>query len=538
MSGFNRREVCAGGLAGFLLTAFGPMAAAKAQSGETSVVTLASTKAAQRLDPHIDVKWEVLMILSAIYDTLIYQDKDGNFVPGLAKSWTVADDGLSYELVLRDDVHFQDNTPFDAEAVKFNFERIKGLGAQSNKANGLIADVESVEAVDTYTVRINMAQANGSMLLNLSLPFLSMVSPAAVKQYGDDYHIHQIGTGPYMFTEIKVGEGYKMAKNPDYTWGPSMFNHEGVAFVDELNWGALPEQSSRAVALLAGDFDVVFDLSPTSLNRVKSDSDNRVEFSRLTGQPAYWFLNTQMAPTDDVKVRQALITGVNMEAGVNTIKRGSAPAAHGPLSATTPEYAPSVADLYPYDVDKAKALLEEAGWVDSDGDGIREKDGQKLTLEVAMASWGNSEDFSVFLQSELSRLGVQVNLEMMQYSVQLQSGKDGTKNLQFTGGSGFSADDSIAPYFHSDNADDGFAFSKYKSAELDKLIEDAKAEVDQDKRKALYQQVQTFIMEKALILPIYDYALAIGVNNRIEDLDFGLIGLVPSVHDMKIAGDN
>lgn len=532
MGNFTRRDVFAAGLGGLLLSVMGAKVALAA--GRKSVVRLASTKAVPRLDPHIDVKWEVLMILSAVYDTLVYQDSTGKFVPGLAKSWRISDDGLTYDFDLRQGVRFHDGSPFNAAAVKYNFDRIVKIGPKSLKAGSLIADVDHVEVVADDKVRIVLRQVNGGFLYNLSLTFLGMVSPAAVEQWGEEYQSHQAGTGPYKFTEYKIGEKYTLAKNPDYTWGPSIYDHAGPALVDELEWRFLPEPSSRSVALLAGDFDIVFDLPPTSVKRVTASAGYDAVFAQLSGQTAYWFMNTQKGPTNELAVRQAMIHGIDMENGVKSVSRGSAKPAHGPISRVTPEYAPELDALYPYDPKKAVALLEAAGWVDSDGDGYREKDGKKLVVQMEMASWGNSEPYSTYFQSQMKTLGIKVELEMMEFPVAIQAGKEGTKHMIFTGGSGFSAGDSLAPYFLSQYADSGFAFSKYKDAKLDELILAAKATLDDAKRKALYQQVQLHIMQQALILPIYDYALPIGVNKEIKDLNFGATGLAPNVHDLTI----
>ena len=533
MVNLTRRSVCAAGLSSLLLTTFANKLSAQTSAGGPSVVTLASTKSANRLDPHVDVKWEVLMVLSAMYDTLVYQDAEGNIVPGLASAWTVSDDGMTYSFTLRDGVTFHDGAAFDAEAVKFNFDRIQGLGPKSYKASSLIADVASVEVVSPTEVKLVMAQANSSLLSNLSLTFCAMVSPAAAQQWGDEYHMHQVGTGPYKMAEYEIGDHYKLVKNEDYAWAPGIYGHEGPALVDELIWRFLPEPSSRSAALLAGDFDIVFDLLPTSLRRVEASSDYSVTASHLSGQPAYWFMNTQLAPTDDPAVRKALIMGVDIEAGVTAIMRGVAPKASGPLSAVTPEYAPEVAGMYSLDKKGAAALLDEAGWAVG-SDGIRAKDGQRLVLKVQMAGWGNSESFSVLLQSELKELGVEVELEMMAYMVGIEAGRNGTHNMLFTGGSGFSVSDSLLPYFLSENVESGFAFAKYSDPELDKLLLGAQAASDPAERLSLYQQAQVMIMEKALILPIYDYALAIGVSNEIEGLNFGATGLVPNVYELEL----
>ncbi|WP_238365732.1 ABC transporter substrate-binding protein [Mesobacterium pallidum] len=532
MAHLTRRSVLASGLSSVLLTAFAQKVAA--QGAGATVLKMAGTKAKSRLDPHVDVAWEVLMILSAMYDTLVFQDNDGNIVPGLATSWTVSDDAMSYEFTLRDGVTFHDGTPFDAEAVKYNIERIKALGPQSQKAASLVSDVASVEVVSPNVVRMIMAQPNGGLLFNLSLTYTGMVSPKASEEYGEEYHMHQAGTGPFMMTEYEVNDHYTLTRNPDYDWAPAIYSHDGPAMMETIEWRFLPEPASRSVALMAGDFDVVFDLLPTSLGRVERSDEYEVLITHLSGQPTYWFLNTELAPTDDINVRRAIMMGVDMNAAVEAIMRGIAPRAQGPLAAVTPEYAPSVSGMYPYDPEAAAKLLDEAGWTPG-ADGIRVKDGVPLTIKMQMAGWGSSEPFSVYVQSELQKIGVAVELEMMAWAVSLEAGKNGTHNMLFTGGSGFAASDSLMPYFLSENADAGYNFAKLRSAELDQLLLAAQAASDPDERLKLYQDAQTMIMDQAVILPIYDYAIAIGARASVaEALDFGVTGLTPAVYDVKL----
>lgn len=495
-------------------------------------LVLSSTKPGSRLDPHLDIQWEVLYVLSAVYDTLVYQDEEGAVIPGLARSWQMSEDGLKYRFQLREDVHFHDGAVFDAAAVKFNFERIRSLASRSLKSSSLLVAVERVTVIDEFTVDVHLSRPDGSFLFNLSLPYIAMVSPEAATKWGSNYHLHQAGTGPFMFSEYRPGDRYVLLRNPDYRWGPSYYEHSGPARLREIEWRFLPEPSSRAPALEAGDVDVAFDLVPTSLERILDSPRHTVSTAYLTGQPAYWFINTRLPPTDEVAVRRAVLYAADMASGTRAITREVTPPAHGPLSRVTPEYAPALDSLYRHDPERARRLLEEAGWTDSDGDGIRERDGQRLVVTVSMVSWGQSIPFSVLLQAQLRQVGIAVELEMMAHAVQIEAGQSGRKNMLFTGSSGYSAADSLKPFFHSANVERGFAFSKFADPELDRLLEDAEITLDPELRTALYRQAQVRIMEQALILPIYDYALLVGIDRRIEGLEWRSVGLVPTFYQM------
>ena len=498
-------------------------------------IVLSSNKPGVRLDPHLDVKWEVLYILSAVYETLVYQDADGNYVPGLATDWTVAEDGTSYIFNLREDVSFHDDSPFNAEVVKFNFERILSLGPRSLKARSLLPDIRSIEILDEYRIKVDLNEPNGFFLFGLSLPYLSMVSPAAVQTWGDEYHQHQSGTGPFMFEEYLVGDRYTLVRNPDYDWAPAIYNHKGPAYLEKITWHFLAEPSTRAPALLAGDVDVAFDLLPTDAQYVLDSPEHTVSISELTGQPAFWYLNTQLAPTDDIRVRRAILHGADMQVAVKAIKRGFNRVSHGPLAGVTPEYASQLEGMYPHDPDRAISLLEQAGWLDTDGDGIREKDGKPLVVLMSMVNWGQSRSFSELLYSQLQGIGIELQIEMMDYGVQVEAGQRGWKNMLFMGGSGHSAFDTLKPFFHSENTENGFAWAKYRDSELDSLLDSAVLLTnDEQRRTELYERAQTLIMEEALILPIYDYSLLIGVNTRVRGLEWRSVGLVPTFYEMYL----
>ncbi len=515
----------------------GGRAPATSVAADSGRLILSSTKPGSRLDPHLDIQWEVLYVLSAVYDTLVYQDPKGAIVPGLARSWERSEDGLRYRFELREDVTFHDGAVFDAEAVRFNFERIASLASRSLKASSLLVAVERVAVIDPFTVDVHLSRPDGALLFNLSLPYIAMVSPVAAAAWGGNYHLHQAGTGPFMFAEYRPGDRYVLVRNPDYSWAPEFYQHSGPARLETIEWRFLPEPSSRAPALEAGDVDVAFDLVPTNLNRILESPRHTVSTAYLTGQPAYWFFNTQLPPTDDIAVRKAVLYAADMASGSRAITRGVTPPAHGPLARVTPEYAPALEGLYPHDLERARRLLAEAGWVDDNGDGIRERDGVPLVLTVSMVSWGQSIPFSVLLQAQLRAVGIKVELEMMAHAVQIEAGQSGRKNMLFTGSSGYSAADSLKPFFHSDNTDRGFAFSKFNDPALDHMLDQAEVTLDDTQRTALYQQAQLRIMEQALILPIYDYALLIGIDRRVAGLEWRSVGLVPTFYQMHFRSE-
>jgi len=193
-------------------------------------------------------------------------------VPGLAASWTISEDGKVYTFNLRKDVKFHDGTPFNAEAVKFNIDRMLDPKTKSQKAAFLLGPYESSEVVDEFTFRLRLKQPYASLLDGMSMSYVAMASPTAIKSRGDQYELYQVGTGPFRFKEYIPKDHVTLVPNPDYKWGPSFFKHTGAPYLQEVIWKFLPEPATRAPALQAGDVDVAMNLAPTDGNTVMNDS--------------------------------------------------------------------------------------------------------------------------------------------------------------------------------------------------------------------------------------------------------------------------
>jgi peptide/nickel transport system substrate-binding protein len=245
------------------------------------------------------------------------------------------------------------------------------------------------------------------------------------------------------------------------------------------------------------------------------------------------FVNTTQSPTDDLRVRQALIYATDRQAIVDAVFMGYSPPAYGPLSRATWGYDSGVESFYAYDPQQAEQLLEQAGWRDTDGDGIRDKDGQKLVLKTILMTWGLLPDVGQILEEQLRQVGVQLDTQVLAYPVAVQTAAEGQYHLSpFVI---FSSDpDILRSSFHSSNADGGFNWSKVRDPELDALLEQGMQTLDQGKRQAIYAQIQQRIMEQALIIPIRDYVNLIGTSSHVKGLRFDTQGWFPWLYDVRL----
>ena len=488
------------------------------------------TLAPSGIDPHVDASSELGIPLTSVYDTLVYQDLDGSFVPGLAERWEISQDGTTYTFYLRDDVKFHDGSRFDAEAVKFNLERIAHPDMRSRKALGMLGPYSHTEILDDFVVSIHFHEPYAPFLDSLSQVYLGMASPTAVKEWGAEYQLHQVGTGPFTFEEYVPNDHLTLVRNPDYNWAPSVYAHSGPAYLEEIVFRFYVDPAVRALALESGEADVMGEMPPRDAARLEKDTGFALFPVAIPGQPLQFFLNTENPPTDDPLVRQAILHATDQQEIVDTVFQSYSPPAHGPLSAATPAYSNLVETLYPYEPDRAAALLEQAGWIDLDGDGIRENAGQPLALQGYLMSWGNLPEVGQLLQSQLRRVGIDLQTELVAFPAAVEAAGKGLHHLAPMTFSG-SDPSLLGTTYLSSNAEGGFNWSKVRDPEIDRLLTEGIAELDSAARFELYAAAQTRIMDLSLVLPIREYVNLNAASVSVRGLRYDRQGWFPWLYD-------
>ena len=500
------------------------------ESPEGGKLVYGLTLAPSGIDPHVDASSELGIPLTSVYDTLVYQDLDGTFVPGLAERWDLAQDGKTYTFELRSDVRFHDGTRFDAEAVKFNLDRIADPELRSRKARGMLGPYSHTEVVDEFTVKIHFHQPYAPFLDALSQVYLGMASPTAVQEWGTEYQLHQVGTGPFMFKEYVPSDHLTLVRNPDYAWAPSVYAHTGPAYLEEIEFRFYVDPAVRALALESGEAHVMGEMPPTDARRLEDNPDFALLPVSIPGQPLQFFLNTENSPTDDPLVRQALLYATNQQEIVDAIFQGYSPPASGPLSAATPGYGAMVEAVYPYEPDRAAALLEQAGWTDLDGNGIRESNGQPLTLNGYLMSWGYLPEVGQLLQAQLREVGVDLQTELVAFPAAVEAAGKGLHHLAPMTFSG-SDPSLLGTTYLSSNAEGGFNWSRIRDSEIDRLLTEGLAELDPAVRNDLYAAVQVRIMDLGLVLPIRDYVNLNVASSSVHGLRYDQRGWFPWLYD-------
>jgi peptide/nickel transport system substrate-binding protein len=496
-------------------------------------ITYGLTLIVSGIDPHQGASSELGIFLTSVYDPLVWQTLDGSFVAGLAEKWDLSSDGRVYTFHLRKDVKFHDGTPFNAEAVKFSLDRIVGPDLKSQKAINMLGSYDHTEVVDEYTAKVHLKEPYEPFLDSISQVYVAMASPSAVQKWGADYRDHQVGTGPFMIQEYVAKDHITLAKNPDYNWAPEFMGHQGPAYLEQITFRFYPDAATRAPALEAGEADVMGEVPPQDATRLQMSGNFNLVAAKVPGQSLQVFMNTQKFPTDDIRVRQAMLYAVDREAIVNAIFRAYSPVAWGPLSAVTPFYSKSVQGTYPYDLSKARSLMAEAGFKEANGDGMLEKDGKPADAEFILMTWGNLPEVGQMVQAMLRQIGINAKMQVLAYPAAVAAAGEGQHNLIAQALSS-SDPDILRTFFHSKNVTGGFNWSKFANADMDQWLDEGVRTTDAARRAELYEKAQKVIMDEALIIPIRDYVNLNIISAKVKGLRYAMQGWFPWLYDAYV----
>ncbi len=439
-------------------------------------------------------------ILANAFDPLVWRfPEDDTFYPGLASSWEVSLDGLEYTFHLRTDVTFHNGEVFDANAVKFAFDRL------NDPANSTLESVprgfNRVDVVDPATAKIVFDSPYAPFLTLIAAGNWRILAPGYAASNPEGMGLTPPGTGPFVISEYVPNSYVTLKRNDAYNWAPeAYFGRQGPALLEGIDWRIISESGTRSSTLESGEVDLVEEIVPAQYESLKSNSALRVYEQPTLGCPRSVQLNCTKAPTDDVLVRQAMNYAVDKRVITDVIFRKTVSPAFGPLEALTPGYNPAVEAYYPYDVDQANALLDQAGWV-RDGD-TRSKDGVPLAASFIVVANDNFDEAAQVLQSQFKEVGIDLTLTSEAEPTVFNTYNRGDQNL----GNIFwwGADpESLYSLYHSSQIEAGFNWSHYTNPEVDALLEQGYVEGDETARMALYGEAQIKIMDDAALIPVW-----------------------------------
>ena len=439
-------------------------------------------------------------VFGNVIEPLIALNHDGEVEPRLATSWEfVEPNRLRFNL--REGVTFHDGTPFNAEAVKFTWDRAL-FSDPPGRWKGLAGPISAVEVVDDLTVDIVTEQPYGPLLLTSTMIYTGVVSPAAVEEYGQDYGRNPVGTGPFEFVEWRTNEQIVLEANEDYWQGPPA--------LDRVVFRVVPEDGARMLALRAGEAQMVLNPPPADVAALEGDPNFNVSVADSV-QVYYLGFNLDKPPVDDVLVRRAIQHALDVQLIVESVLEGGATVATSVISPGVLGYADmNLSERYPYDPDQAIALLEEAGYT-MNADGIMEKDGEALVLNVLPANGRYLKDREVaeVVQEFLRQVGIQAELDIFDWATTFPLSQEDPLQYHLVTFAWLTtttdADYTLYSNFRSDELPpDSWNKYRYSNAQVDEWLAQARASTDTDERVELYAQVQDQLAQDLPSIPIYN----------------------------------
>lgn len=450
------------------------------------VLTVATGSEAITLNPAEAADIPSISLNRHLYDGLVDYNEKLEVIPALAESWTVSPDRLTWIFRLRRNVRFHDGAPLDAAAVKASLDW--ALDPRSgNRARAFIGAIDSVEVVDSHTVRLSTKAPFAPLLRHLASGAGGwIVSPKAIKEAGKNVGRQPVGTGPYKLLEWKVGQEIVLERNPDF-WG-------GRPYFDRIVFKTVREPSARIVMLETGAVDAALNLPPIERKRLESLKDIAARVDS-TNRLVYIGLSTSKPPLNDAKVRRALNHAIDKQGIIDGILRGQGEVAVSPIGPGN--WGHASIGRYDYDPARAKALLAERGL----GSGFA------LTIHYGPGRYLMDKEVLEAVQSQLREVGVTARLSAIEWGAfraLLREGLESDKHpvpsfdAYLFGFSPVTADGHLALYgqFHSSKLA-VFNYMRYRSAAVDEWLTRGMTTLDARERLEAYRKAQHQIFEDA-----------------------------------------
>ena len=430
--------------------------------------------------------------INMIFDTLVDIDADSNFIPGLAESWEeVSDTEIVFHL--RKGVKFHNGEELKASDVKFTLDRVK----ENPKSKAMLAQVSSIDIVDDYTVSLKLTAPYAPIYVNLTEGACHILNEKAVTEAGADVNKTPVGTGPMMLKEWKVNDEAYLVRFDEH-WA-------GTPVTTSIRLRVIPESSSRTIALENGEVDIIESVPSVDIARLK-ENPNITTDEKESQTVVYMGINHSKPPFDNKDVRKAMHYAIDKQSLIDVICEGYAIPGTSPFPTIMPSFNEDIKDMYTYDVEKAKALLAQAGHAD----------GFNATIYVSSDERNRAAQL---IQSDFAKVGITLDIEMMEFGTLMEYCNGGTHDMFILGwGHATNQDRTMTNNFHTDMIGASGNRSWYSNPEFDAILEQARGEMDWPTREALYKQAQEMVMDDVAWIPLWQPMLVNAYNKNLEDM--------------------
>ena len=468
-------------------------------SGETSntVISHIETDIAS-FDPNLSVALVDSVVQQQIYDSLYFLTKDKEMIPRIATSYEISDDGLYYTFHLREGVKFHNGDTVTAEDVAFSFMRSK----ESPNKMIFVEGLESANVIDDLTVEFKL-ESPGAQFLTYVCSIM-IVNKDVVESLGDDYKNNPCGCGPYMLESRDHGYQVTLTRFDDYYRGPARIEKAVYRVMTDLN--------AATIAIQAGD--ITFgEVAASSYENIAKDSNLKAEVFESV-RTDYFICNNQVYPFDNKLVRQAISYAIDRQLLVDSAMEGFGVPTSVMIARSCIGYSDKIEQTYYYDVDKAKALLAEAGI--------------QTPMDIGVIKCFESHTIDVqVMQQALAEIGLNATIETMELNKLCEELVAGDFEMGAIGISLYQDADSYSMLY---SVGSSFNQAQYHSEKMDKLFADARAETDLSKREDIYAQICALADEEAIYIPAY-YRMSVYAYDKDLKIDY-FDNRVPAVYEM------
>mgnify|MGYP003814257195 FL=1 len=470
------------------------------KSNTPQEITYASTSKVVGLSPIMTNDSVSANVITQIYETLFVKDPDTMEIkPNLAESYENPDP-KTWVIHLRKNIKFTDGTPFNAEAVKYTFDKLRDPKTGAPRAS-LLAAVDTITVKDDYTVVIKTKQPYGPMLAALAHYNSSIVSPTADKK--QDLMKKPVGTGPFMLKEWVAGDHITLVKNPNY-W-------KGAPKLDKVTFKVVPDVNTAISMLQTGDVDFLDGIPAEQWSRVQGMAG--VKTLKKTGTPvSYLGFNVRHKPFSELKFRQAIAYAIDRDAYVKQLN-GLGTKSNSIIGPKVFGYDPSAEKVgYEYNPEKAKQILKENGW-------------EGMTIHMLVANTPGYMKMGEIVQDQLKKVGLKVDMQTMEWGTFLDVSKQDKFDITFLGWSNSTADGSelLYPNLHSDNIG-ASNVTAYNNPEFDKLVNESRFTVDQKVRKKKLDEANKMAIKDAPWIVMNHGVVTLAYRDNVKGLNIDPTG--------------